>query len=105
MGNKFGLPKRKKLWKDYLNKWIVIFPSNSPNKSFSGKLIKIIDNDYGVLNPFSGVKYTKNEPVYTLKKGDSLIYLPGSNIEPTTKESLENRCEYNLKSIHADSKS
>ena len=94
-GPRFGPKKKAGLWDEYIDKYIIISSQNG--KSFAGKLIEIKEGCYGILSPFQAGKYREKGPKTELNRGRSMIFLSRSNIEPTTKKSLENFCKFENK--------
>lgn len=97
---RIGIPKFDKSnyigsYKRHIDNYVIINPG-SQNTSAGGKLVRIEEDNIGILNPFQGGSYN-DEGKFTarLVYEDSTVELsPGTIIEPTTKKSLEGYCEY-----------
>ncbi|MCL5018180.1 MAG: hypothetical protein M1416_00220 [Candidatus Pacearchaeota archaeon] len=89
----FGLPIRKGIYDEFIGKYVLIYPSYG--NSFGGKLVKIV-NGIGTLNPHQGAVCDKEKGMQRkIIYENSKVNMTHINcIEPITKESLENYCEF-----------
>jgi len=93
MEDGYGPSKREDGFKEYVGKWILIYPQGIPI-AFGGQCINV-DGDYAILNPFQGRKYSdEGDLVRKMVKGNSRVPLIGSAVEPSTKKDIENACVY-----------
>lgn len=89
----FGLPIKKGIFDEYIGKYVIIYPSYG--NSFGGKLTEIIDG-MGTLNPHQGGICDKEKGMMRkMVYKNSKVNMNHINcIEPVTRESLENFCEF-----------
>ena len=97
MSNRFGMNRIKKAFEIYRDNYnYAVFMTQT--NTFSGKVVDI-DDEFVTLNPYTGYNYDKEKgPVRALIDMPSKIRLMDIvAIEPTTKNDLENYCEYSNK--------
>ena len=89
----FGISKKESIYKQFIGKWIIIYPRNT--NTFAGKL-REIKEEFAVLNPHQSVYYDKEKGLIRniSKKNAVVSIIDICVIEPTTKKSLEASCEY-----------
>jgi len=87
--------KEPGVWDRFIGEYVVIY--GSQNRTFAGRLIRI-DENYAVLNPFQGAVWNgKRGLTRKLVKRDSIVFLPGTSIEPSTRRNLMAYCRYENK--------
>lgn len=90
MKTEIGPKRTKGPWDIHFDKWVTVYTHQ--DKTFSGKLVEILDG-YGRLSPFLDGRYNeKGEYIYNLYNGSVTAYLIGSTIGDTTKRNIENFC-------------
>ncbi len=94
MTNGFGLDSGEEVWKEYIGRYVVIYPSMH-QATFSGKLTRIEDG-YGILHPHISGHYDKEKGLIRhLVNEDSKVDMTHLvAIEPTTRKSIEASCEF-----------
>lgn len=99
----FGLNRGGESWEEYIGGYVIIYPATHQG-SFSGKLVRV-EEGYGILNPHQSGYYDKEKGlVRCLVNKDSKIDMTHIvAIEPTTKKSLEEACEYLNRKNNQDS--
>ncbi len=99
----FGTTEEKPgVWDRFVGQYILIYTPH--NKTFAGRLSRIED-DYGILNPFEGATWNGRRGLTRkLVNKDSIVFLPGTSIEPITERDLKAYCRYQNKKSDSDSK-
>lgn len=100
MNGNFGLNEDKRLFEEYLDRWIRV--ARNPNESYAGVLHKI-DEGSGLLLPYLGLYYDEERGINLWKihenEGESPLHLTvpliGSTIIPSSREEVENHAERN----------
>lgn len=95
-GTQFGLPNKKEIHDGYIGKWVIISPSNRQNNTYAG-ILSEIKEEYAFLKPYQtgewdaekGLMRKLSDEIEELKEEKEMVFLPGANIEPTTRKNIE----------------
>lgn len=87
--------KEPGIWDKFIGEYVLIY--GSQNRTFAGRLLRV-EEDYAVLNPFQGGTWNgKRGLIRKMIDRESVIFLPGTSIEPTTERDLMAYCRYENK--------
>jgi len=103
MTESFGMKKTKSIFEEYVGEYVIIYPQHA--SIFSGKL-KEIKGEHIVLNPHQTGRYDLEKGlIRKLEESSALVRISDIvAIEPTTRETLEDSCEYSNKEVEKERK-
>ena len=98
MGPGFGLSERGKTLEKYIGKYVIIY-SISGGSTESGRMVRIEEYGWVVLNPFQGGHYDAKEGLERrMIEEDSLVNINNIHaVEPVSEEDLRAYCEWSNK--------
>ena len=81
--------------KKYVGHWVTLFPQSNPQST--GKLSKITDDGFIVLNPYLALTYKDNKEfwkIITNHKGISIPLSDNITTRSETRKNIEDYCKY-----------